>query len=86
MEKIDYYCHNNILKMLEINDQVNYLSTCSIFYNKLTIETVSSVNPRQNNISNHIFRNVTTLDASNNYNISNVSFMKKLKILKANGL
>jgi hypothetical protein len=41
MEKMDYYCHNNILNLLKSEDQVNYLSTCHIFYNKLTIETLS---------------------------------------------
>jgi hypothetical protein len=82
---MDYYCCNNILNILELKDQISYLSTCRIFYNHLTIETLSAVNLKQNNISNYIFRNVMTLNTSDNKNIINISFMKKLKNLYASG-
>jgi hypothetical protein len=83
MEKLDYYCHNKILNTLELNDQINYLSICRIFYYKLTIESLSKWN--QNLITNYIFRNVITLDVSDDKHVTDVSFMKKLKILKARG-
>jgi Leucine-rich repeat (LRR) protein len=59
-----------------------------IIYQHLTIENLSIVilsaeNLKQIDMSNYIFRNIMTLDASNNNTITNVSFMKKLKILNA---
>jgi hypothetical protein len=97
---MDYYCCNNILNILGLDDQINYLSTCRIFYNNLTIEKLSAIKPKQkrnyisikklsaeklkqNDMTNYIFRNVATIDASNNDNITDASFMKKLKILIA---
>jgi hypothetical protein len=64
MEKLDYYCRNNILNILGLTDQYNYLSTCRIFYYHLSIETLSGMYLKQNIITKYIFRNITTLDAS----------------------
>jgi hypothetical protein len=85
MDKIDYYCHDNILNILELKDQISYLSTCHIVYYNLSIEKLSIHKQNQNFITNYIFRNVILLDVSNNNKITNVSFMKKLKILYADG-
>jgi hypothetical protein len=82
---MDYHCHNNILNILELEDQFNYLSTCRLFYYHLSIETLSAVKLKQNNITNHIFRNITTMDACDNKNVTDVSFMKTLKFLDASG-
>jgi hypothetical protein len=83
MDKLDYYCHNNILNILRLKDQINYLSTCHIFYYNLTIEKLLRSNLNQKNIRNHIFRNISSLDVYNNRDITNVSFLKQLKILNA---
>jgi hypothetical protein len=85
MEKVDYYCHNIILNILKLKDQINYLSTCRTFYYHLTIETLTELCLKQNVINNRIFRNVLSLDASYNSNIKDVSFMKNLKFLDAHG-
>jgi hypothetical protein len=83
MDRLDYYCHNNILNILILKDQINYLSTCRIFYHKLSIEKIFVWNLNQKNITNYIFRNVITLDVYNYDKITDVSFMKNLKILIA---
>jgi hypothetical protein len=76
MEKLDEYCHNKILNMLQLVSQINYLSTCRIFYYKLSIEKLIVYNLNQNFTTNYIFRNVTTLDVHHNKKITNVSTMK----------
>jgi hypothetical protein len=93
MEKLDEYCHNKILNMLQLVSQINYLSTCRIFYYKLSIEKLIVYNLNQNFTTNYIFRNVTTLDIYYNKNVTNynkkltnISSMKNLKILKADAL
>jgi hypothetical protein len=83
MEKMDYYCLNNILNILDLKNQINYLSTCRIFYYNLSIEKLSGSNLNQKIITNNIFRNVIILHVQLNEKITNVSFMKKLKFLNA---
>jgi hypothetical protein len=93
MDRLDYYCHNNILNILRLRDQLNYLYTCRTFYYKLSIDKVSTVLIKQKHITNYIFRNITSLDVSDRRSITlldfskrqitNVSFMKQLKVLNA---
>jgi hypothetical protein len=95
MDRLDYYCYNNIFDILELKDQINYLFTCRIFYHNLSIKKISSkkklffseednmpdVNLTQHMMKNYIFRNVISLNVSDNDIITNVSFMTKLKKL-----
>jgi hypothetical protein len=66
MERLECYCHNNILNILKLKDQINYLSTCRILYYKLSIEKLSVHEQNQNFITNYIYRNVIILDVHNN--------------------
>jgi hypothetical protein len=83
MENLDYYCHSNILDVLELIDQINYLSTCRVFYTKLMIKKLDCRCLNQTIITNNIFKNITSLNANYNGSISDVSFIKTLKILYA---
>ena len=73
-----------IFNLLELKSQLKLISTCKYFEDQFFIKKlVKNIRLSDDIIFQKKFSRIMDLDVSNNPKITNVSFMKNLKILKA---